>query len=175
MTDALRWWRKSHTPLLLLDRILYTVLEWVGVWEQVLPIGLVWDVRDASCTSVRVLGLGDTAPTWLMVTTLSVGAMAMWQGPSIRSRQSFYCPFGYPGLPTQFNINRCPLTVHHPTIWPEHLSGIHLPCERWFQVVTPWSLHGKFELQKRHKSFSYISINTVCNLYWNTQKKELNV
>ena len=113
--DALRWWSNCHTPLILLGSILYTVLRWVGVWQQMLPIGLPWDVTDVS------FACEGAWRCWSSQFSLW-GAVATWQGPGVKSRQSSHSCFGswcfqssstFQGFPSEYTAtqsNQCWLT-----------------------------------------------------------------
>ena len=121
-TDALRRWSNSHTSLFLLDRIVYIVLGWVGVWQ------LVWCFLLTLSEMLRVphlhvAGVGGAAPMWLIVTILfgRVGeAMTAWQRPSVWSRWSSFCLFESRGS----NLTRFPLMVHCLTILDSELRQL---------------------------------------------------
>lgn len=89
MTDTLRGLSNSHMPLFLLDRILYTVLEWVGFRQYVRAS--YWPVREVSSTCGRAWGVG---PVWPMATNLSKGGCCC---VTRTGNQSSKCPFRVSG------------------------------------------------------------------------------
>jgi len=84
VTDTLRWWSNAHTFFAFWMGSYTLFWGCIGVWQQVLPIGVFWGVRDASSTC------GGASPMWLMATILSLGGWGYVIGA--------WCWGGFPGL-----------------------------------------------------------------------------